>query len=63
MSDQAQRVLDALIGFYNENLGYPILTIHDFFDDKNSTLVDEDYEALTIGEEKQVIKAFLERAY
>lgn len=63
MSDQAQRVLDALMEFYNENLGYPILTIHDFFDDKNITLVDKDYDALTINEEKQVIQAFLEIAY
>ena len=68
MSDRAQRVLDALIE-YDDNKGieYPILAISDFFDnetiesfDKN---IEEDYESLTVEEEKQVIKAFLEFAY
>lgn len=68
MSDQAQRVLDALME-YDDNKGirYPILAISDFFDnetiesfDKN---IEEDYESLTVEEEKQVIKAFLEFAY
>lgn len=64
MSDRAQRVLDKLID-YDANYGlYPILSILNFFDDENITEeVDEDYEALTVGEEKQVIQAFLEFAY
>lgn len=68
MSDRAQRVLDALIEYDdNENLEYPILTIHDFFDDKNSASIGRDvneaYQILTADEEKQVIQAFLELAY
>ena len=57
MSDRAQRVLDALTE-YDEDYGngYPIQVISEFFN-------DEDYEALTVDEEKQVIKAFLEFAY
>lgn len=64
MSDKAQRVLDALMDFDADNeFDYPILAICKFFYDKNITSVDEDYEALTVEEEKQVIKAFLEFAY
>ncbi|WP_300559659.1 hypothetical protein [Companilactobacillus sp.] len=63
MSDQAQRVLDALMD-YDANYGlYPIMSILNFFDDENITQVDGDYELLTADEEKQVIKAFLEFAY
>ncbi len=68
MSDRAQRVLDALMEYGdNKGIEYPILAISDFFDnetiesfDKN---IEEDYESLTVEEEKQVIKAFLEFAY
>ena len=64
MSDRAQRVLDALMEYDADNgIGYPIISIYDFFDDENSASVDEDYEALTAEEEKQVIQAFLEFAY
>jgi len=64
MSDRAQRVLDALMDYdANEGVGYPIISIIKFFDDENSRPTDEDYEALTADEEKQVIKAFLEFAY
>jgi len=61
MSDRAQRVLDALTE-YDEDCGngYPIQVISEFFNDEKN---DEDYEALTVDEEKQVIKAFLEFAY
>jgi len=64
MSDRAQRVLDALMD-YDADGGakYPITAIREFFDYENLTPVDEDYEALTAEEEKQVIKAFLEFAY
>ena len=61
MSDRAQRVLDALTEYdANEGIGYPIMSIHQFFDNGKN---DEDYEALTADEEKQVIKAFLEFSY
>ena len=68
MSDRAQRVLDALIEYdANEGIGYPILSISEFFDDETIVSfdknIDEDYEELTAEEEKQVIKAFLEFAY
>jgi len=70
MSDREQRVLDALIE-YDDNKGieYPILAISEFFDFDNENIesfdknIEEDYEALTAEEEKQVIKAFLEFAY
>jgi len=64
MSDRAQRVLDALTDFdANCGNGYPILSISRFFHNGNSASIDEDYEALTAEEEKQVIKAFLEFSY
>ena len=64
MSDRAQRVLDALMDYDAKiGYGYPILTIIKFFDDETSASIEEDYEALTADEEKQVIKAFLEFAY
>lgn len=64
MSDRAQRVLDALMEYDDsEGIEYPIRSIIEFFDDENTTPVDEDYEVLTADEEKQVIKAFLEFAY
>jgi len=61
MSDRAQRVLDALTE-YDEDCGngHPTQVISEFFNDEKN---DEDYEALTVDEEKQVIKAFLEFAY
>jgi len=64
MSGRAKRVLDALTE-YDEDCGngYPIRSISEFLDDENSTSIEEDYEALTVDEEKQVIKAFLEFAY
>lgn len=64
MSDKAQRVLDALIEYdTNNGIGYPTIAIREFFNDKVVTTVDEDYEALTADEEKQVIQAFLKIAY
>ena len=63
MSDRAQRVLDALMEYDAVYGFYPILSILNFFDEENITKADEDYEALTADEEKQVIKAFLEFAY
>lgn len=64
MSDKAQRVLDALMEYdANVGVGYPILSIRDFFDDATIESADEDYEQLTIYEEKQVIEAFLKYAY
>jgi hypothetical protein len=64
MSDLAQRVLDELME-YDSNCGngYPIGSICNFFNNENTESIDEDYEALTVDEEKQVIKAFLEFAY
>jgi len=68
MSDRAQRVLDALVKYdASDGNGYPIRSISYFFDDENIALtdgnIDEDYEALTVDEEKQVIEAFLKFAY
>lgn len=64
MSDRAQRVLDALMDYdADDGIGYPIASIIRFFGDKNIAAVDEDFEALTADEEKQVIQAFLEFAY
>ena len=64
MSDRAQRVLDGLMDFYADNeFDYPILAICNFFNDESSRSINEDYEELTVDEEKQVIKAFLKFAY
>jgi len=66
MSDRAKRVLDALIEYdANHGLGYPypILTICEFFHNGISTSIEEDYESLTVDEEKQVIQSFIEFAY
>lgn len=64
MSDRAQRVLDALMDYDAKGgYGYPILTIIKFFDDETSAQIEEDYEALTVKEEKQVIQALLEFSY
>lgn len=67
MSDRAQRVLDALIECDEKFRSGPILSISYFFDSENVGLtcgkVQEDYEALTVDEEKQIIKAFLEFSY
>ena len=65
MSDRAQMVLDALMEYdADEGVGYPIYSIHHFFDKcYNGNEYDDDYENLTIDEEKQVIQKFLEFAY
>lgn len=65
MSDRAQRVLDALMDYDADNeFDYPIQAITKFFANiKLNFDLDEDYEALTADEEKQVIEAFLEFAY
>nr|DAQ69852.1 MAG TPA: hypothetical protein [Caudoviricetes sp.] len=64
MNDRAQRVLDALTKFdADSGYEYPITSISKFFGDMFNTAVNDDYEALTAEEEKQVIKAFLEFAY
>jgi len=65
MSERAQRVLYALMEFKNEyKVGYPFQVIHDFLDVYNRSIeLQEDYKALTVDEEKQVIQAFLEFAY
>ena len=64
MSDRAQRVLDALMEYdSNDNNKYPIQSILGFFEDESSASIEEDYEALTVDEEKKVIKSFLEFAY
>ena len=64
MSDRAQRVLDALMGYdADEGFKYSIMSIRNFFGDTLTTTVDEDYKALTADEEKQVIQSFLEIAY
>ena len=68
MSDRAQMVLDALMECKNDYLlGYPFQTISEFLKFINSDGCNErlsdDYESLSIDEEKQVIKAFLEFAY
>lgn len=64
MSGGAKRVLNALMKYDVDNgFDYPILAILKFFDDENSASINEDYEALTAEEEKQVIQAFLEFAY
>jgi len=64
MSDRAQRVLDGLMDFDADNeFDYPILAICKFFNDESSRSIDDDYEELTVEEEKQVINGFLESAY
>lgn len=65
MSDRAQRVLDALMDYDADNeFEYPIQAISKFFSNIRLDFdLDEDYEALTADEEKQVIQAFLEFAY
>jgi len=65
MSDRAQRVLDALIEYDEEcESGFPIKVISGFFsNNKVNDDLQEDYEALTGEEEKQVIEAFLKFAY
>lgn len=65
MRDEAQRVLDALMDYDADNeFEYPIQAINKFFTNiKLNFDLDEDYEALTADEEKQVIEAFLEFAY
>lgn len=68
MSEQAQRVLDALMGCdAKHGNGYIIQAIGSFYEFVNSDDCDEelsdDYEALSLDEEKQVIQAFLEFAY
>lgn len=64
MSNRAQRVLDALMDYdNNEAVRYPIKSLHDFVMTIDIHEISEDYEALTVDEEKQVIKAFLEFAY
>lgn len=65
MSDRAQRVLDELMDYDAEyGSGFPILSIGRFFiQHKFDTDLQEDYEALTVEEEKQVIQSFLEFAY
>lgn len=67
MSDRAQRVLDALIEYKNDfwHDGLPLQAIYNFLDNYKFGKIfysemEEDYESLTINEEKQVIKAFLE---
>ena len=63
MSDRSQRVLHALIEYYLDKYVYPIQAIREFFDTENNASIEEDYEALTVDEEKQVIQAFLKFAY
>lgn len=64
MSDRAQRVFDALMEFDDDkDYRFPIQAIREFFDEVNTASIDEDYEALTAEEEKQVINGFLESAY
>ena len=69
MSDRAQRVLDAFMEYdANEGIGYPLQTIYSFLKNYNSgkrfySKIEEDYEELTVEEEKQVINGFLESAY
>ena len=64
MSDRAQRVLSELLKYdTNNGCGFPMLAICEFVKGKNNTPICEEYELLTIKEERQVIKAFLEFAY
>ena len=64
MSNQAQRVLDALM---ESQEFYPINVIGRFWKFVNSDdcpgELSDNYESLTADEEKQVIEAFLEFAY
>lgn len=69
MSDRAQRVLDALMDYDEEcKFRFPMQVITGFLDEYNSgnllyPEMENDYEALTVDEEKEVIEAFLEFAY
>jgi len=69
MSDEAQRVLDALMEYDAEcEFKFPMQVITGFLDKYNDgelayLTFEADYESLTVDEEKQVIKAFLEFAY
>lgn len=64
MSDRAQRVLDTLMEYnaYRSNK-YPMTSIYGFLKSSEIERVGEDYDELTVDEEKQIIKAFLELAY
>lgn len=69
MSDRAQRVFDALMDYDEEcKFWSPMQVITSFLDEYNRgnwlyPEMENDYEALTVDEEKQVIEAFLEFAY
>lgn len=65
MSDRAQRVLDALMEYDSKSVvSCPMALIQEFIKSlENNLSIDDDYQSLTIEEEKQVIKAFLEFAY
>ena len=63
MSDQAQRVLYALIKYDSEyGTGYPFQVIYSFLD-MHSHRLEEDCELLTVDEEKKIIESFLKFAY
>lgn len=63
MSDRAKRVLDALMKYDSEyGTGYPFQVISSFLD-MHSHGLEEDYDLLTVDEEKQIIKSFIEHSY
>ena len=69
MRDEAQRVLDVLMDYDAEcEFRFPMQVITGFLDEYNRgsllyPAMENDYEALTADEEKQVIQTFLEFAY
>ena len=69
MSYREQSVLDALLKYNAEcEIEFPMQVITFFLEKYNddeplSKTIEEDYASLTVDEEKQVIKAFLELAY
>lgn len=64
MSERAQRVLDVLIeNDATGGYGYPLKSLYYFFMGINDFKISEDYKALTVDEEKQIIEEFLEHSY
>lgn len=65
MSDRAQRVLDALMEYDAKSVfRCPMISIQKFIESLEKNLsIDDDYQSLSVEEEKQVIEAFLEFAY
>ena len=65
MSDEAQRVLDALMEYDSKSvLRCPMTSIQKFIESLEKNIsIDDDYQSLSVEEEKQVIESFFKFAY